>query len=139
MRRPLGRDTLDAVDKALASEAAVLNFKKDTSAHFVGVHVDIEASPQPEQIMDLTEHPVIQQIKNMNESFTRQQQETAMSCIRRAEELEAAARDLRDKAAIIHHQSTQIPDDLLNAVKMEIETRNRVLALALVNPNLEDT
>jgi hypothetical protein len=65
--------------------------------------------------------------------FNRQWEATAAECIQRAEELEGAAMDLRDRAKRLR-EAMELTAEVKGAVIYEINARNRVASLALVNP-----
>ena len=68
--------------------------------------------------------------------FEREWTNTADTCIKRAEELEQAALDLRKRADDLL-SSRNFLNDVKQAVLFEIESRNRASSLALVNPTKE--
>lgn len=72
-------------------------------------------------------------VDRMLARFNKQWEETAMECVRRAEELEGAALDLRERAARLL-QAVELTAEVKGAVVFEINARNRAASLALVNP-----
>lgn len=70
-------------------------------------------------------------------NFEKQWITTAEDCTKRAEELEAAAADLRQRAMNLHSALDYL-QDVKSAVVFEIESRNRAMSLALVNPKDHD-
>jgi len=68
--------------------------------------------------------------------FHRQWTATAEECEKRASDLETAAADLRKRAADLYAARNYL-DDVKMSVLFEIESRNRALSLALVNPPKE--
>lgn len=79
---------------------------------------------------DLTE-PETPTVDRMLDRFNKQWEETAMDCVRRAEELEAAAVDLRDRAEILL-RAKELTNEVKGAVVFEINARNRAASLVLV-------
>lgn len=67
-------------------------------------------------------------------TFTDQWVKTADDCLRRAEELEDAASNLRERANILH-SALDYANDVKATVDYEIDSRNRAASLALVNPS----
>lgn len=65
--------------------------------------------------------------------FEQQWKNTAELCLFRAAEMEAAAAELRERAANLQGACTYI-QDVRGAVSYEIESRTRADSLALVNP-----
>lgn len=72
-------------------------------------------------------------VDRMLERFSHQWNATAMDCIRRAEELEGAAMDLRERAQRLL-DAIELTAEVKGAVIFEINARNRAASLALVNP-----
>lgn len=70
-------------------------------------------------------------VDKMLDRFNKQWEETAMDCVRRAEELEAAAVDLRDRAERLLH-ARELTAEVKGAVVFEINARNRAASLVLV-------
>lgn len=67
-------------------------------------------------------------------ALTDQWNKTADECIKRAEELETAAFDLRERANRLR-QALTLADEVKGAVLYEIQARTRAATLALVNPS----
>lgn len=76
-------------------------------------------------------------VDRMLNQFNKQWESTAADCIQRAEELEGAAMDLRERAARLR-QAVELTAEVKGAVIFEINARNRAASLALVNPNRHD-
>lgn len=93
---------------------------------------DIPPVPANPPIQELPAIP--HQVEQLLAIFKKRNEDSAVVCIRRAEELEAEAKSLRNRAAILNQQAVQIPEDFGHAVSYEIDCRNRAAALALVNP-----
>lgn len=72
-------------------------------------------------------------VDKMLARFNKQWEETATECIRRAEELEGAAMDLRERADRLR-SACDLTAEVRGAVVFEINARNRAASLALVNP-----
>lgn len=72
-------------------------------------------------------------VDRMLDKFNRQWAATAAECIKRAEELEDAATDLRERANHLHSVIT-LTGEVKAAVLFEIASRNRAASLTLVNP-----
>lgn len=75
-------------------------------------------------------------VDRMLQNFERMWNNTADDCIRRAEELEGAALDLRERAQRLR-DAIELTAEVKGAVVFEINARNRAMSLALVNPNRE--
>lgn len=89
-------------------------------------------------MLEEKEYPLVLQpetptVDRMLDRFNKQWEETAMECVRRAEELEAAAVDLRDRAERLL-SARELTAEVKGAVLFEINARNRAASLALVNP-----
>lgn len=88
----------------------------------------------PTQMVELTvETPTVDR---MLASFNKQWEATAAECIQRAEELEGAAMDLRERAERLRG-AIELTAEVKGAVLFEINARNRAASLALVNSNGE--
>ncbi len=81
-------------------------------------------------IPQTVETPTVDRIMDR---FNNQWQKTAEACVQRAEELEAAAADLRKRAEKLL-EARVLTDEVKGAVQFEIEARNRHQSLSLVNP-----
>ena len=81
-----------------------------------------------------TEAPLPMSVRRMTDGLVREWTKTMDMCIQRATELEAAARDLRERAEKLRAGIETIPDEINGCVTFEINARNRANALALVNP-----
>jgi hypothetical protein len=79
--------------------------------------------------------PVPSSVKRMTDGLVREWTQTMELCIKRAIELEDAASDLRDRAEKLRQGIETLPDEINGCVTFEINSRNRVAALALVNPS----
>lgn len=91
--------------------------------------------PNLEGVSEIVEtQPDTPTVDRMLARFNKQWEETAMECVRRAEELEGAALDLRERAARLL-QAVELTAEVKGAVVFEINARNRAASLALVNPN----
>lgn len=75
-------------------------------------------------------HPKVEHTLSI---FVKQWTNTAELCIKRAEELEKAADELRHRASNLQTACSYI-EDVRGAVSFEIESRHRADSLALVNP-----
>lgn len=64
--------------------------------------------------------------------FNKQWEETAVECLLRAQELEEAASDLRDRARLLR-QAMDLTVEVKGAVLFEINARNRAASLVLVH------
>lgn len=92
--------------------------KKDVSCHHIGViKTDV---PRP--------------VENFLDAYKTVQEQTARQCLVVAEQLEAAAAELRNKAAILNHQAVQIPDDIRHSTTFEREARSLAETWKFVNP-----
>lgn len=76
-------------------------------------------------------------VDKMLARFNKQWEATAAACIFRAEELEGAAMDLRERATRLR-QAQELTAEVRGAVQFEINARNRAASLALVNPRREE-
>jgi len=97
-------------------------FLKDVESHPANVTVYPEAEKELAAV-DRTLH-----------RFTTVQESTVRELLDRAETLEAIAADLRQRASIIQHQATQIPEDYRNAVQFELRARAYAQALKELKP-----
>lgn len=84
--------------------------------------------------VSLETQPDTPTVDRMLARFNKQWEETAAECIRRAEELEGAAMDLRERAQRLR-DAQELTAEVRGAVVFEINARNRAASLALVNPN----
>jgi|SRR6185312_5209438 len=80
--------------------------RKDVTPHHI---------PQPQSVPPVA-------VQKFMTNFKREQESAAKHCIETAEWLERMADDLKRRAAILNHQATQIPDDILHAVEEEQNT-----------------
>jgi hypothetical protein len=76
------------------------------------------------------ETPLVDKIMDR---FSNQWRSTAQACIARAEELEQAAAELREHAAVLN-EAQYLLVDTASTVQFEINARNRAASLALVRP-----
>jgi hypothetical protein len=76
-------------------------------------------------------------VDRMMNVFDTQWRTTADVCVLRAQELEAAALDLRQRAERLM-AARDLCDEVKGAVQFEIKSRQRADALALVNPTDEN-
>lgn len=82
------------------------------------------------QMVELTvETPTVDR---MLATFNKQWEATAVECIIRAEALEGAALDLRERAQRLR-DAVELTAEVKGAVLFEIDARNRAASLALVN------
>lgn len=94
---------------------------------------------QPGDIFELVETQAdTPTVDRMLARFNKMWEDTASECIRRAEELEGAALDLRERAEKLR-SALELTEEVKGAVLFEINARNRAASLALVNPNGEKT
>lgn len=75
-------------------------------------------------------------VDRMLSTFDKQWTRTADDCIKRAQELETAAIELRKRAEDLLSARNWL-DDVKQTVLFEIESRNRSASLALVNPSTD--
>lgn len=73
-------------------------------------------------------------VDRMLAAFNNQWNATAADCLRRAEELETAATDLRDRAELLQ-RATHLTNEVKEVVLFEIQARERAFSLALVKIN----
>lgn len=111
---------------------------KDVTPHHIGNDLGAKLleeamkvdTPQAKIVELRHDTPTVDRILR---SFTDQWTKTADDCIRRAQELEDAAADLRKRANILQ-SALDYANDVKATVDYEIDSRNRVNSLALVNP-----
>lgn len=108
-------------------------FVKDIAPHHISPERYNDV-PIPPPIPEVPRQSTTLTVDKMLDRFYSIQQETAKLCLIRAEELEAEAHDLRMRAAILDHQSVQIPEDYRIAVVNEREAALKVQRTMFVNP-----
>lgn len=116
-------DILSKLNAAILSEHAPHGTLKD----ILGPDYDRDNT----QMVELqAETPTVDRMLN---SFNKQWEATAAACISRAQELEGAAMDLRERADRLR-SAKELTAEVKGAVIFEINARNRAMSLALVNP-----
>lgn len=120
--------------KSLETEMQELIRNADTPPIKHGFVKDIAPHYIPPPIPEVPRQSTTVTVDKMLDRFYSIQQETAKLCLQRAEELEAEAHDLRMRAAILDHQSVQIPEDYRIAVVNEREAALKVQRTMFVNP-----
>lgn len=109
-------------------------FVKDIAPHYIPPPIPARECNDIERIPEVPRQSTTPTVDKMLDRFYSIQQETAKLCLIRAEELEAEAHDLRMRAAILDHQSVQIPEDYRIAVVNEREAALKVQRTMFVNP-----
>lgn len=122
------QDLINSLESLVKAEVGHSVFKKDVAPHFIGGE-----SVMATGIIETDRVPL--SVLNFLGAFKKVQETTALSCIRTAEWLEMQAADLRNKAATLNHQASQIPDDVKYAATFEREASSlNIFLSALRNP-----
>src|SRR5438045_913324 len=118
-----------------ANSITLMNVSTSGSSTYRGVNMNTHVTTIIEQPLPLAfETPTVDR---MMATFYNQWTMTADLCIKRAEELEDTAKELRHRAQELYN-ARDLTESVKETVIYEIQSRNRANSLALVNPKKDD-